>query len=123
VNLVAVLLTLIGAAILKQEILRPIQMLWINLIMDTFASLALATESPTEDLLDRKPHDRYEYIVSKKMGKHILGQGLLQLIIILIIVFEGDNFIPEYKGDEDKDFYIEEKGNKRYLLNFKYSDS
>jgi len=41
-------------------------MLWVNLIMDTFASLALATESPTEILLYRKPHNRDEYIVTKK---------------------------------------------------------
>lgn len=43
VNLVAVIITLVGAAILKQDVLKPIQMLWINLIMDTLASLALAT--------------------------------------------------------------------------------
>lgn len=48
-------------------------MLWINLIMDTFASLALATEPPTEKLLDRKPHNRNDYIVSKKMFKHIVA--------------------------------------------------
>ncbi len=40
-------------------------MLWINLIMDTFASLALATEPPSVALLDRKPHNRNDYIVSK----------------------------------------------------------
>ena len=43
VNVVAVLTTLIGAALIKQEVLKPIQMLWVNLIMDTLASLALAT--------------------------------------------------------------------------------
>lgn len=48
VNIVAVSITLIGSALLKQQILAPIQMLWINLIMDTLASLALATEAPTE---------------------------------------------------------------------------
>ena len=65
VNVVAVTITLIGAAIIKQDVLKPIQMLWINLIMDTFASLALATEEPVPALLDRKPHSRNEYMVSK----------------------------------------------------------
>lgn len=51
VNVVAVMSTLIGAVLLKQEVMTPIQMLWINLIMDSLASLALATESPTPSLL------------------------------------------------------------------------
>lgn len=42
------MVTLVGAAVSKQELLTPIQMLWVNLIMDTFASLALATEPPDE---------------------------------------------------------------------------
>jgi Ca2+ transporting ATPase len=73
VNVVAVFCTVIGAAALKQSILTPIQMLWVNLIMDTFASLALATEPPGLSLLLRKPHNRNEYIVSKTMCKHIIG--------------------------------------------------
>lgn len=48
VNVVAVVCTLIGAAFTQHEILKPIQMLWVNLIMDTLASLALATEQPSE---------------------------------------------------------------------------
>jgi len=48
-------------------------MLWVNLIMDTLASLALATEPPTMDLLKRAPHSRTDYILSKKMMKHIGG--------------------------------------------------
>ncbi len=47
VNVAAVTISLIGSAVFKQEILSAIQMLWINLIMDTFASLALATEPPS----------------------------------------------------------------------------
>lgn len=48
-------------------------MLWLNLIMDTLGALALATEAPTEKLLYRKPHNRNEYIITKKMFKHIVA--------------------------------------------------
>jgi len=64
VNIVAVFSTLIGAVVLKQEIMTPIQMLWVNLIMDSLASLALATETPTMDLLYRQPHKKNEYMVT-----------------------------------------------------------
>lgn len=64
--------------------------------MDTLASLALATEPPTEALLYRKPHNRFEYIVSRKMVKHILGQAILQIIVLMIFVFAGEKFLPEY---------------------------
>ena len=63
--------------------------------MDTLASLALATEDPEESLLERGPHSRDEYIISKTMLKHIIGQSIYQLILILIIVFLGEYFIPE----------------------------
>lgn len=68
----AVSITLIGAIVIKQEVISPLHLLWLNLIMDTFASLALATEPPTEKLLLRQPANRYEYIVSKKICKHIM---------------------------------------------------
>ena len=54
-NIVAIFMTLLGGIILSDSPLNPIQMLWVNLIMDSFASLALATEPPSEDLLKRKP--------------------------------------------------------------------
>jgi len=65
--------------------------------MDTLGPLALATEPPTEDLLDRPPHSRDEYIISKKMFKHIIGQAIFQIIVIMVLVFAGENFIPEYE--------------------------
>ena len=100
-NVVAVVITLVGAALLQKEVLRPIQMLWVNLIMDTLASLALATEDPHPDLLVRKPHSRDEYIISKTMLKHIGGQSIVQIVIMLILVFMGETFIPEYASDLD----------------------
>lgn len=64
--------------------------------MDTLGSLALATEPPSEELLNRKPHSRDEYIISKTMFKHIGGQAIFQFIVLMILMFAGDTFIPEY---------------------------
>lgn len=69
VNFVAVFITFISAAITKDSVLSAVQMLWVNLIMDSLASLALATEPPTRALLLRKPHSGNEYIVSKVKKK------------------------------------------------------
>ena len=74
-------------------------MLWLNLIMDTLGSLALATEPPSEKLLDRKPHDRTEYIISRGMFKLIIGTAIVMISVILIIVFAGDSFLPEVDDD------------------------
>lgn len=75
VNVVAVAITLFGAVVTQNAVLTALQMLWVNLIMDTLASLALATEPPTPELLLKKPHGRKDYIITKKMFKHILGQS------------------------------------------------
>lgn len=69
-------------------------MLWVNLIMDTLASLALATEMPTPDLLKRKPYGRTKSLISRTMVKNIVGHALYQLAILFIILFFGDKFIP-----------------------------
>ena len=59
VNGVAIVMAFMGASILKQSPLTPVQMLWINLIMDTLAALALATDPPSEELLTRMPYARH----------------------------------------------------------------
>lgn len=69
--------------------LKAVQMLWVNLIMDTFASLALATEPPTESLLKRKPYGRNKPLISSTMTKNILGHAVYQLIIIFTLLFVG----------------------------------
>ena len=71
--------------------------------MDSLASLALATETPKPELLERPPYRKQEYIISKKMVKHILGQAVFQSIVILTILFAGTSFIGEsfcYLGSE-----------------------
>ncbi|XP_038068879.1 plasma membrane calcium-transporting ATPase 2-like isoform X2 [Patiria miniata] len=89
VNLVAVIVAFTGACIINDSPLRAIQMLWVNLIMDSFASLALATELPTPALLCRKPYGRTKALISKVMIKSIVGHTIYQLIVIFVILFAG----------------------------------
>ena len=65
------------------------------MIMDSLGAVALATEPPTLELLKRKPQGRDEYIVSRKMVKHILGISIYQIIVMFTIVFAGEKFIRE----------------------------
>lgn len=80
VNLTAVIIAVTCSAVIKDSVFTAIQLLWINLIMDSFASLALATESPSDQLLDRRPYPSTKPLISKRMTKHILGQSILQLV-------------------------------------------
>uniref|UniRef100_M4BDL8 Calcium-transporting ATPase n=1 Tax=Hyaloperonospora arabidopsidis (strain Emoy2) TaxID=559515 RepID=M4BDL8_HYAAE len=98
VNVVAISLAFIGAVVLEQSPLSAVQMLWVNLIMDSFASLALATEEPTPQLLERKPYPKTEPLISKKMTKHILGQSIYQLALLLAIVFSGEKWFNVPSG-------------------------
>ncbi|KAG8129887.1 hypothetical protein E2320_016516 [Naja naja] len=77
VNVVAVIVAFTGACITQDSPLKAVQMLWVNLIMDTFASLALATEPPTEALLLRKPYGRNKPLISRTMMKNILGHAVI----------------------------------------------
>uniref|UniRef100_A0A3P8VJ31 Calcium-transporting ATPase n=1 Tax=Cynoglossus semilaevis TaxID=244447 RepID=A0A3P8VJ31_CYNSE len=90
VNVVAVIVAFTGACITQDSPLKAVQMLWVNLIMDTFASLALATEPPTEALLLRKPYGRNKPLISRTMMKNILGQAVYQLVIIFSLLFAGE---------------------------------
>lgn len=89
VNIVAVSITIISAFTITDSPLRAIQMLWVNLIMDTLASLALATENPTDDLLKRKPYGRTKALVSRHMWLFMIGHSLYQLTVLLVLVFAG----------------------------------
>lgn len=89
-NIVAVFMTLLGGVILEDSPLNPIQMLWVNLIMDSFASLALATEPPSDKLLNRKPYPKDSSIVTSTMKVNIAAQAVFQIIVLTIIIFYGD---------------------------------
>jgi magnesium-transporting ATPase (P-type) len=92
--------------------LTAIQFLWVNMIMDTLAALALATEDPKPELLDRPPYRKGEYIISVTMAKHILGQTFFQIGILFAFVFGASKFVPEYWQDD----YPEQDGTAVLLL-------
>ncbi|KAI5085578.1 plasma membrane calcium-transporting ATPase 3, partial [Silurus meridionalis] len=109
VNVVAVVVAFTGACITQMakfieypppqdSPLKAVQMLWVNLIMDTFASLALATEPPTEALLLRKPYGRNKPLISRTMMKNILGHAVYQLIIIFTLLFAGEKLFDIDSG-------------------------
>lgn len=72
--------------------------MWVNLIMDSFASLALATEPPTEELLQRKPYGRTKPLISRTMIRNILGHAIFQLIVLFVLVFKSDEFFDIEDG-------------------------
>ncbi|XP_076469324.1 plasma membrane calcium-transporting ATPase 2-like isoform X2 [Babylonia areolata] len=100
VNVVAVIVAFIGACSIGDSPLKAIQMLWVNLIMDTLASLALATELPSSELLKRKPYGRTKPLISKTMFKNITGHAIYQIIVILVLLFKGADLFGIDEGIE-----------------------
>ncbi|KLO10815.1 calcium-translocating P-type ATPase [Schizopora paradoxa] len=99
VNITAVIVTFATAVASASETsaLSAVQLLWINIIMDTFAALALATDPASMSLLDRKPEKRHAPLFSVDMYKQILGQSAYQTVVILVFHFAGNaifNYVP-----------------------------
>ncbi|MBO8482459.1 MAG: calcium-translocating P-type ATPase, PMCA-type [Muribaculum sp.] len=92
INVVASLIVLIGAFIGEQSPLTVTQMLWVNLIMDTFAAIALASLPPTRDVLKEKPRRRSDFIISRNMAALIFGVGaaFVAVLMWLLLYFRND---------------------------------
>lgn len=99
VNITAVLLAFISAVSNREmkSVLTAVQLLWLNLIMDTFAALALATDPPTEKILDRLPQPKSAPLITVNMWKMIVGQAIFQLTATLILHYAGRQIL----GDPD----------------------
>jgi len=95
VNISAVLLVFCSSCIGSESPITAIQMLWINLIMDSLGSLSLATEPPSIELLNRKPHSKKEYIITNRMWKHILFQSLFQFTLVFLLYLYAPSYIIE----------------------------
>ncbi|KAK1753752.1 hypothetical protein QBC47DRAFT_387062 [Echria macrotheca] len=95
VNITAVVLTFVSAVASSEEesVLNAVQLLWVNLIMDTFAALALATDPPSHSILDRKPDRKSASLITTRMYKMIFGQAICQLAISLCLHFGGSSLL------------------------------
>ena len=89
VNVAACLIVLAGAFMGTESPLTVTQMLWVNLIMDTFAAMALASLPPSESVMKDKPRDRRAFIIDRVMGWGIIGTGVIffALLIVLLYIF------------------------------------
>ncbi len=85
-NVAACLIVLIGSFLSTESPLTVTQMLWVNLIMDTFAAMALASLPPSRAVMQDVPRSRKAFIISKSMWKHILGTGGIMSIILIVLM-------------------------------------
>ncbi|KAF3036257.1 plasma membrane calcium [Didymella keratinophila] len=104
VNITAVLLAFV-TAVYDDEMkpaLKAVQLLWVNLIMDTFAALALATDPPNERILNRPPQGRDKPLITTTMWKQITGQNIYKLTVIFVLYFAGGEILGYDLSDPEK---------------------
>mmetsp|Transcript_66014 Transcript_66014/g.114926 ORF Transcript_66014/g.114926 Transcript_66014/m.114926 type:complete len:521 (-) Transcript_66014:125-1687(-) len=100
VNLSILVLSLIWSFQDKERPLSVTQMLWLNLIMDSLAAIALASEAPTDAQLKRPPVNRSQFIITQQMWWNMIGQSTYQVIVVVILFFNKDSFPDCEDGEE-----------------------
>lgn len=94
INVVALIIVLLGSLLGTESPVTVTQMLWINLIMDTFAAGALASLPPSEEVMKKKPRDAKDFIVSDLMRGRIIGIGITFVVVLLGLLY----YLSEYNG-------------------------
>jgi Ca2+ transporting ATPase len=94
INATAITVAVVGAFAFAKSPLSAVQMLWVNMIMDSLASIALATEPPSEILLERGPYGKRRPIISRVMLFNILGQACYQSVVLGTIMFSNPSWMP-----------------------------
>lgn len=105
VNVAALVINVVAAFSTGEVPLNAVQLLWVNLIMDTLGALALATEPPTDHLMDRTPVGRREPLITNIMWRNLLIQASYQVIVLLVLNFRGKSILHlqhETKEHADK---------------------
>ncbi|RYO48170.1 Calcium-transporting ATPase 2 [Alternaria tenuissima] len=108
VNITAVVLAFVTAVYDDEmkPVLRAVQLLWVNLIMDTFAALALATDPPTEKILDRPPQGKGP-LITTTMWKQITGQNIYKITAIFVLYFAGGDILGYDLSDPNKQLELD----------------
>lgn len=89
VNIVALMTNFICACVSGSAPLTAVELLWVNMIMDTLGALALATEPPHDGLMKQPPVGRNAHIITRVMWRNIIGQSIYQLIVLGLLQFYG----------------------------------
>ncbi|XP_012072831.1 putative calcium-transporting ATPase 11, plasma membrane-type [Jatropha curcas] len=93
VNVVALMINFISACASGDAPLTTVQLLWVNLIMDTLGALALATEPPNDGLMKRPPIGRNVNFITKIMWRNIIGQSIYQIVVLVVLQFHGERLL------------------------------
>jgi len=99
VNVAALAINFVAAISSGDVPLTAVQLLWVNLIMDTLGALALATEAPTDHLMIRPPVGRREPLITNIMWRNLIVQAFYQVTVLLVLTFKG-NDILDLKHDK-----------------------
>ncbi|OEL36189.1 Calcium-transporting ATPase 3, plasma membrane-type [Dichanthelium oligosanthes] len=101
VNVVALMVNFVSASFTGSAPLTIVQLLWVNLIMDTLGALALATEPPNDAMMQRPPVGRGDNFITKVMWRNIIGQSIYQLIVLGVLIFKGESLLQLNGGQSD----------------------
>ena len=116
-NIAAVVTALVGSFAYAKSPLAAIQLLWVNLIMDALASLALASEPPTDELLKRDPVNRSKSIIATRMWANMLGQASYQIVVIMFLLFAGPEVFGFEPGHEVEKYTGENSIHYTFIFN------
>ncbi|KAI3900110.1 hypothetical protein MKW98_001010 [Papaver atlanticum] len=99
VNVAALVINVVAAVSSGEVPLNAVQLLWVNIIMDTLGALALATEPPTDRLMDRAPVGRKEPLITNIMWRNLFVQAIYQVTVLLILYYKGESVLGSSEHD------------------------
>merc|ERR1719162_1005024 len=118
VNVAILLISLISAFTGVDQPLSVVQMLWLNLIMDSLAAIALVSEPPSMKVLERQPVNRSDSIISEQMWYNMIGQAIYQVVTMCLMLYSPE-WIPGLpENDDDPDNPLTGEGSKQYTVVF-----